>query len=101
MITACPAIAKAPTANQPMALATLTSTGRSTKPNTPVTAAAATSHQGESACMPGNSQSAVISARELIAQARAMRARSETRSLAHHASQSVPLDAVAGVTHRG
>ena len=100
MITACPATAKAPTANQPMVLATLTNTGRRKKPNTPVTAAAATSHQGDFACMPGSSQSAVISARELIAQARAMRARSETRSLA---TMFVSLCRVCsvGVTHRG
>ena len=100
MITACPATAKAPTANQPMVLATLTNTGRRKKPNTPVTAAAATSHQGDLACMPGNSQSAAISARELIAHARAMRARSETRSLA---TMFVSLCGVCsvGVTHRG
>ena len=79
--TACPVIASRPTAHQPIAPATVVSTGRSRKPNRPVTAAAATSLQGELACMPGSSWSAITSATELIAHDKAMRARSETRSL--------------------
>ena len=51
-------------------------------PKTPVTAAAATRLQRRLACRPESSRSAVISARELIAHASAMRTRSETRSLA-------------------
>ena len=45
------------------------------------TAAAATSHHADSASSPGSSASAAMSASELIAHARAMRARSEARSL--------------------
>ena len=69
-------------------------------PNTPVTAAAATSHQGEMACSPARNRSATIRARELIAQASAMRTRSETRSLAR--MPSVWADhSGRGVTLRG
>ena len=79
--TACPAMATAATASQPIAVATRTSTGRTMIPKTPVTAAAATSHHADSASRPGSSASAAMSASELIAHARAMRARSEARSL--------------------
>ena len=95
-----PAIANAPTANQPRMLATWTSTCRRTNPNTPGIAAAATSHQRDLACMPGNSQSAAINASELIAHARAMRARSETRSLPTM-FDSLGGVCSGGVTHRG
>ena len=54
--TAWPAIARAPTASQPMAVATLTSTGRITNPKMPVTAAAATRLQGDVACRPDRSR---------------------------------------------
>jgi hypothetical protein len=98
--TACPAIAIVATASQPMAVASLTSTGRIRTPNTPVTAAAITSRHGDEASNPDSSPSATMSPRELIAQVRARRARSETRSLLSMTSVSIDV-AATRVTHRG
>ena len=66
----------------------MTSTGRTIIPKTPVTAAAATRLHGELADMPESNWSAAMRERELIAQATAMRTRSEERSLASMASVS-------------
>ncbi len=93
-------MASAATASQPMAVATVISTGRMITPKTPVTAAAATRLHGELAVMPESSWSAVMRARELIAQATAMRTRSEERSLASMASVSA-VGGERGVTRAG
>src|SRR5690242_18776064 len=66
--------------------ATTTSTGRMITPKTAVTPAARTRLQAEEAERLGRSAAAAIRARELIAQARTIRPRSEGRSLADMAS---------------
>ena len=98
--TAWLVIASSATASHPMVVATAIRTGRIRMPKMAVTAAAATSCQGDEALRPGRRAAATISARELMVQARAIRPRSEGRSLADMRTVSAGL-ADGGVTRAG